>query len=146
MSLRRQVLAFHLRFGVPVASAPTELTTERLRLRLTLVAEEFAELLGAAGCGHLAEVERALAKSIAVASPIAVDLPLLVDAQADLDYVVEGFRLELGVDSRPIADEVHAANMRKVGGPTRGDGKILKPDGWQAPDIEGELRKQGWRP
>jgi len=39
---------------------------------------------------------------------------------------------------------VQAANCAKVGGATREDGKILKPKNWVAPDIEGELRKQGW--
>jgi hypothetical protein len=28
----------------------------------------------------------------------------------------------------------------------RADGKILKPEGWKPPDIEGELRAQGWEP
>lgn len=41
-------------------------------------------------------------------------------------------------------DEVHAANMRKVGGPKCPDtGKQLKPEGWTKPDIEGVLRKHG---
>jgi hypothetical protein len=32
--------------------------------------------------------------------------------------------------------------MAKVGGPVRPDGKKLKPEGWQPPDIAGILRAQ----
>ena len=63
----------------------------------------------------------------------------------DLDYVVEGTRLEFEIDGGPIAVEVHRSNMAKVGGPVREDGKRLKPPGWTPPDIAGELRKQGWK-
>jgi predicted HAD superfamily Cof-like phosphohydrolase len=75
---------------------------------------------------------------------IRVDLPELADALADLDYVVEGARLEFGINGAPIATEVHRANMAKLDGPVREDGKKQKPEGWKPPDIESELRKQGW--
>ena len=75
---------------------------------------------------------------------IKVRLPEFIDATHDLDYVVEGTRLECGVDGAPIAAEVHRANMAKAHGPMREDGKRLKPEGWTPPDIEGELVKQGW--
>jgi hypothetical protein len=32
--------------------------------------------------------------------------------------------------------------MDKVGGAIRGDGKVLKPAGWQPPDIAGALASQ----
>lgn len=41
-----------------------------------------------------------------------------------------------GIDLGPLWDEVHRTNMAKVGGKTRADGKILKPDGWQPPRIQ----------
>lgn len=50
----------------------------------------------------------------------------------------------LGIDLGPVFEEVHRANMAKVGGPTRADGKILKPEGWTPPDVAGVLRRQGW--
>jgi predicted HAD superfamily Cof-like phosphohydrolase len=52
--------------------------------------------------------------------------------------VVEGARLELGIDGAPIA-AVHEANMKKVSGEVRADGKRLKPPGWKPPDINLEL-------
>lgn len=73
------------------------------------------------------------------------DLPGAVDALADIIYVCLGAAVTWGVDMSPIFRAVHTANMAKTGGSMRADGKILKPDGWVAPDISGELRKQGWR-
>ena len=58
-------------------------------------------------------------------------------------YVLLGSLAAMGVDFWPLWDAVHAANMAKAGGPVV-DGKVKKPEGWQPPDIEGELRKQGW--
>lgn len=44
-------------------------------------------------------------------------------------------------------DEVHAANMRKAGGPKcPTTGKQLKPDGWVGPDIAGVLKRHGLIP
>jgi predicted HAD superfamily Cof-like phosphohydrolase len=105
-----------------------------------LIAEEFLELCAALGYHPKLTLDRQV-------TPFPrehVYLPEVADALADLDYVIEGTRLEFGIDGGPIADAVHAANMRKVGGPTRADGKILKPDEWEPPDIAGELKKQGW--
>ena len=71
-------------------------------------------------------------------------IPAFADALADLDYVIEGTRLEFGIDGWPIAQAVHKSNMAKVGSKVREDGKILKGPDWTPPDIAGELRKQGW--
>jgi len=50
-----------------------------------------------------------------------------------------------GVDLEPIFQRVHASNMTKTGG-VRDDGKILKGEGFVAPDVAGELERQGWQP
>ncbi len=42
--------------------------------------------------------------------------------------------LAWGIPLRPFWAEVQRANMEKVGGPIRADGKRLKPPGWRAPD------------
>ncbi len=134
--------------------APTIPSDDRVRLRLRLIAEEFFETMRAAlnlrltpdlGGHHLATAERCLALAIE-RSAVAVDLSALVDGLADLDVVVEGTRLEFGVDGGPIAAEVHRANMDKVGGPVRADGKQLKPGGFTPANVEECLRRQGWRP
>jgi predicted HAD superfamily Cof-like phosphohydrolase len=40
------------------------------------------------------------------------------------------------VDLAPHFEEVHRANMTKLAGPKREDGKQLKPEGWQPPDHD----------
>lgn len=147
MTLRKQVTEFHTAMGQPVLGVPAVPDNDRVRLRLRLIAEEFFELLSASLVGT-ASTKLAIAKSDvmhAIAGSLCVDLPEFTDALADIDYVVEGTRLEFGIDGEPIAAEVHATNMAKVGGAVRPDGKIQKPDGWSPPDLAGLLRKQGWR-
>lgn len=58
---------------------------------------------------------------------------------ADLIYVAVGAALELGIPLGAVWAEVHTANMRKVGGGRRGDGKVLKPEGWTPPDVIGAV-------
>lgn len=148
-TLREQVEEFHLAMGQPVLDHPQVPDSERVKLRLRLIAEEFFELLEAAGVEEavLENIRRATLLVVEVKDPSAhsVDLVEVADALADLDYVVEGTRLEFGIDGAPIAQEVHRSNMAKLGGKVREDGKILKPDDWTPPDILGKLREQGMR-
>lgn len=59
----------------------------------------------------------------------------MLDALCDLLYVTLGAGVEMGVELEPFFDEVHSANMKKVGGRVREDGKQLKPAGWSPPDL-----------
>lgn len=144
--LRDQVTAFHQAFGVPVLDRPRVPTRERRQLRCKLVMEEALEFLEAHGCPVASlGIDKLIAQSIEQMGEAGeFDMEAAVDALGDVDYVVEGSRLEYGVDGGPIADEIHRANISKVGGPIREDGKQLKPPGWTPPDILGELRKQGF--
>lgn len=146
--LREQVSALHRAIGHPIAESPKVPTDDRVRLRLRLIVEEMFEALEAAFRSpidqKLVTAAALLVEAILQSRPD-VDLPALADAFADIDYVVEGARLEFGIDGDPIADAVQTANMAKVSGEIREDGKRLKPPGWTPPDIEGELRKQGWK-
>jgi predicted HAD superfamily Cof-like phosphohydrolase len=56
---------------------------------------------------------------------------------ADLLCVTYGTAVVLGIDLDAVYREVHASNMTKVGGPTRSDGKALKPATYQPPDLRG---------
>lgn len=58
-----------------------------------------------------------------------------VDGCIDTIYVCIGSLDRWGVPFSPFFAEVHRANMAKVGGPRREDGKILKPSGWRPPRI-----------
>ena len=137
------VREFHRAMGQPIRETPGPIPDERVRFRLRLIAEGFFEVLEACGFLGTDEVENAL-WPLLDRDPVKVNLPMLADALGDLDYVVEGARVEWGIDGRPIAAAIHAANMAKASGPVREDGKRLKPEGWTPPDIAGELRKQGW--
>ncbi len=152
MNIREQVIEFHKAMDLPgVGVGPPRVPPDaRVRLRLRLITEEFFELLDASlGSTHGSpslDVRRNDVFRAIEHEPIAINMPEFADAMADLDYVVEGTRLEFGIDGGPIAAEVHRANMAKVGGPIRADGKRLKPPNWVSPDIAGVLVAQSKAP
>lgn len=92
-------------------------------LRMGLIAEEYQETVAAVGRGDLVEA---------------------IDGLCDMMYVILGAAEDWGVNLDPVFYEVHRTNMLKVGGGRREDGKCTKPEGWQPPDIAGELKRQGW--
>lgn len=122
-SLRERVIEFHEKFGQPVGPwVPHVPDEEMVRFRLSLITEEFFELLEAAGVwsgvpGAIDLVKNQLLKAFNVSMRGDVDLPAFVDAMADLDYVVEGTRIVMGVDGDHILEEVHRANMAKAPSP-----------------------------
>lgn len=74
------------------------------------------------------------------ASPVMNHKAEVAKEAIDLIYVVAGLLNNLNVPADLVWDEVHASNMLKVDPRTgkvvkRYDGKILKPEGWQKPDI-----------
>lgn len=153
----RRVRAFHLKFGHPVASSPCIPPEDRIRFRVKLVTEEYKEFLLAIfsseedeSWGVFETVHEAIEdavedlEEIRKLAAINVDFVEAMDALEDLDYVVEGTRVEFGVDSEPLAAEVQRANMDKD--PNGPDGKPVKPPTWTPPDILGCLRAQGWNP
>ena len=62
------------------------------------------------------------------------DLLETIDGLCDLIYVICGTAVAAGVDLDPHYAEVQKANMMKLLGPKRADGKQLKPEGWKPPD------------
>jgi len=136
--------------GVPVLDKPSLPADDRVRLRAKLIMEEAFETIEAMfdvppDKDHPFERARYQTSLVIDHVPVKVDMARFADGCADLDYVVEGARLEFGIDGKPIADVVHVANMKKVPGhTTRADGKKLKPKGWEPPDVGGALVRQGW--
>lgn len=121
MSYYEDIKGFHSALGVPNGEHPVgELAEDRYELRLTLMKEEFRELLEA--------MEEKDATHIAKEA-------------ADVLVVVLGTAAEYGIPFDAVWEAVHESNMAKLGGPVREDGKILKPPGWKPPDIESILRK-----
>ncbi len=118
------VEAFHLLCDVPAPNVLGFPDDERIELRIRLIEEE---------------VNKELIPSVR-----ARDMVGTADGIADAIYVLCGMALEFGIPLEDVWEEVHKANMAKADPVTgvvkhREDGKVMKPDGWVPPDIEGIL-------
>jgi predicted HAD superfamily Cof-like phosphohydrolase len=156
--IRTCVRRFHMKFRLPWQTIPHVPPHHRIRLRMKLFFEEAFEWVDATYNMHptldthseahqliidLHDAQRIIYHFCETA-PIKVHLPKSADAMGDIDYIVEGSRQEYGIDGIPVLLEIQRANMAKVGGAMRHDGKVLKPAGWIGPDQERVLRAQGW--
>lgn len=134
------VLQFHHTYSVPIRpfSDPT-LDYERMNMRMSLIAEEFAELMGA-GYGPRARaiIEAATAEAVA-ADEGERDVIEAADALADLVYVVYGMAIESGMNLDSVLAEVQASNLSKLmpdgSVKLREDGKVLKGPNFFQPNI-----------
>jgi len=115
------LIHFHIAGDVPVVEQPAKMPLDRLLLREKLVREESNEL-------RTAILEN--------------DLVAILQESLDTIYVVVGTLVEAGLIqvSNPAWKALQASNMAKADPFTgkltkRGDGKILKPEGWQAVDF-----------
>lgn len=102
------------------------------RLRVTLLAEEVGETLRGEQENDAVEVADGLADTIVIA----------------WGTLLTYFGADAGAE---ILAEVWRSNLSKVDGSLgpivrREDGKLLKPEGWTPPDIEGVLRRHGFLP
>ena len=101
----------------------------RRQLRISLMMEEFQEYLQA-------EIDN--------------DLVEIADALADMCVIADGTAIEYGIPLDDVREEVHRANMSKLGADGQpiysDDGKIMKGPDYKAPDVarvllEAEARK-----
>lgn len=112
----QDVVAFHKRLGIPVATRPAQLTIDEAYQRIRFMREELEEYEAAVVGG---------------------DLTKQFDALLDLTYVTHGTAAMQGLPFDEGWDLVHAANMRKERRPDDGTGYkhgVVKPEGWEAPD------------
>ena len=143
------VRRFHHVYGLPVQTDGASLERESLHMRMSLIAEEFAELVGAVyGQAARTEVESSYRRAVA-ADDGARDTIEAADALADLVYVIYGMALETGIDLAAVLAEVQRSNMSKLGADGkpiyREDGKVLKGPGYFAPDVAQVLRHRRLR-
>ncbi|WP_327400854.1 hypothetical protein OG194_11945 [Streptomyces sp. NBC_01288] len=121
------VREFHLAFGLDARTTPAEVAPDLAAHRGELLAEEAAEVA-----------------EVSVSGP----LDRLAHELADVVYVAYGTALVHGVDLDAVIAEIHRANMTKIGPDgeiaRRADGKVLKGEHYEAPDVSGVLREQGW--
>ena len=115
----QMVREFMETFGHPVFDKPTLIEDKAWEeMRVGLIEEELQELKEA--------VE-------------ARDIVAIADALGDLEYVVNGMALGCGIDLPAVVTEIHRSNMTKLGPDGkpiyREDGKILKGEGYEQPDL-----------
>ena len=141
------VLQFHHTYSVPIRpfSDPT-LDYERMNMRMSLIAEEFAELMGAVyGPRARAIIEAATAEAVATDEGER-DVIEAADALADLVYVVYGMAIESGMNLDSVLAEVQASNLSKLmpdgSVKLREDGKVLKGPNFFTPNIARALGQQ----
>lgn len=138
-----RVEEFHRVFGHPVASTPVIPDDDRLTLRLALILEEAIELADALGFAT-DDIKDSADYMLNKIGPRVyeddIDIVAVADALGDLEYVVNGAALEYGIDLPKVVAEIHRSNMTKLGPDGkpiyREDGKILKGEGYETPDLE----------
>lgn len=114
----KDVLDFHKAFSLPISQVPNLPEDKERTLRMNLLQEEYEEY---------------------VQGEIKNDIVEIADALADIIYIACGTAVSYGIPLDKIFEEVHRSNMAKlVDGKVlrREDGKVIKPEGWKAPDIE----------
>ncbi|MDA0648838.1 MAG: nucleoside triphosphate pyrophosphohydrolase family protein [archaeon] len=120
------LLEFNQAFDIPKLDSPNIGSEELIELRIKLLREEVEEYAEAARAGDLVEV---------------------LDALADIGYILAGTILNHGMQNiyDDAFDEVHRSNMAKlVDGKVlrREDGKVMKPQGWTAPQLAQFVSKE----
>ena len=143
------VRRFHHVYGLPIQTDGASLERESLDMRMSLIAEEFSELVGAVyGQDARAELESSYRRAVA-ADDGARDTVETADALADLIYVIYGMALETGIDLAAVLAEVQRSNMSKLGADGkpvyREDGKVLKGPDYFPPNVEAVLRRRRLR-
>lgn len=113
------LLEFNQAFEIPTLETPGLGPEDLAALRIKLLREEVEEYAQAVADGDLVEV---------------------LDALADIGYILAGSVLNHGLHHLydEAFAEVHRSNMAKlVDGKVlrREDGKVMKPEGWKAPDL-----------
>lgn len=146
-------------FNQTVRTEPTADVTDKERLlRGALVIEEALELLKALGLNFAIgknsvpqEITDPKDFALAINPDVEIDLVETADAVSDIIVVTKGTALTFGipVDNLTI-DEVMPSNMSKAGPDKKPiydpvTNKVLKAEGWYAPNIPAFLNEYGWK-
>ncbi|OIJ64699.1 hypothetical protein WN71_027605 [Streptomyces mangrovisoli] len=123
------VREFHRAFGLDARDTPTQVPPAVGAHRGELLREEAEEVAEVSAGGPLDRLAHEL---------------------ADVVYVAYGTALVHGIDLDAVIAEIHRSNMTKLGPDgqvaRRADGKVLKGEHYEAPDVAAVLRRQGWIP
>lgn len=134
-------LDFHRAIGHPTRFEPYRPTDEEIHLRLNLICAEFGELICVmVGTPADSDAARAIKDNLRRWAEAMFTIRVkpswtaIARQIADLHIVLSGTSLTYGIPEAEVIQVVHEANMRKLGGPKRRDGKQLPPNGWVGPD------------
>jgi predicted HAD superfamily Cof-like phosphohydrolase len=122
----QRVRNFHQAANVTMPQRPTLPPPDLAAFRQKLIEEEYQEVT--AVFQRILSANGSDPNSDQLLADLAHEL-------SDLLYVTYGAMLACGVDADAVFAEVHRANMQKVSGPRRADGKVLKPPDWQPADV-----------
>lgn len=133
------VRTFHTTYGLPIVGDAPNVDRERVHMRMSLIAEEFAELVGAVyGQTARSTIESAFKTAVSEDDETR-DTVETADALGDLVYVIYGMALEMGIPMNAVLKEIQASNLSKLGEDGkpiyREDGKVLKGPNFFSPDI-----------
>lgn len=140
-----KVRQFHEAMGVPANDAPVLMDPDTRMLRIRLLVEEVLELAEASGVRVSASTGFIGSRRVTVeVDPVRTpDITSMAQELADVQYVTSGAAITFGLPMGAVFNEVHEANMRKVGPDgkvvRRPDGKVIKPEGWTGPDVAAVL-------
>jgi predicted HAD superfamily Cof-like phosphohydrolase len=114
-----------------------ETNEDQFKLYLKLIKEEYNELLEAQG----------LNQNLDRVDYLPVDKVETLDALIDIMVVTIGALQSLGVDAEGAWKEVMSTNFAKIDSLTgrvrkREDGKVMKPTGWQPPELTKYINKE----
>ena len=156
---KAQTDKFHEVFGHKVSKTPTALSREEVITRAQFIMEELVELTATVAensTDHFNinnKLIQALTDAETKQTKVGYGSTNLIVAQADaltdINYFVQGTFTMMGVEPQPLFDIVQEANMAKLGADGKpiyreSDGKIMKPEGWEAPEpkLEAEIENQ----
>lgn len=132
---QQAVAEFHASSGWNTLDTP-----EGRLLRAKLIMEEAVETVAALGFHVDAAINETDERKTNIAyfekEYEVCDLLDFIDGLCDLTYVTMGGACDIPINLDHHFEEVHRANMQKMHGPKREDGKRLKPEGWQPPDHQ----------
>lgn len=154
MSDAELVMQFTKESGCHVCEKPELMSNEETMFLIKMMLDEIMELGATVGSSN--DVKNSMINMIKESKDIDIDyknipknqlIGLQADALVDSYYYSLNASCKKGVNISKIFSLVHQANMNKkdkVSGKflKRSDGKIIKPQGWEEPDITAEIDKQ----
>lgn len=127
---------FHIKFGHPTETEPTDVNEflQRLELRMKLIEEEAQEFYNAAiGCAMSVKADDAKGQRLFMQE--------MIDGITDLLYVVVGTAVTFGIPLATAFERVHMSNLSKLGADGkplyREDGKVMKGPNFCPPALGG---------